>query len=92
MLFYILDSNEGKRRKKSAIEMHTTSAIEKVIDAICKEDKIVLPPPPEPNEMDSFLSLVGFRLQKKSSKSKFKIMQQILQLTYDIIIQEDINE
>jgi len=72
--------------------MHTTSAIEKVIDAICKEDKIVLPSPPKPNEMDSFLSLVGFRLQKKSSKSKFKIMQQILQLTHDIIIQENINE
>lgn len=88
MLFYILDFNKEKRRKKS----DTTSAIERVIDAICKEDKIALPPPPEPNEIDSFLSLVGFRLQKMSPQTRFKIMQQILQLTYEIIIQEDINE
>lgn len=60
MLFYILGFNKEKRRKKS----DTTSAIERVVDAICKEDKIALPPPPEPNEIDSFLSLVGFRLQK----------------------------
>lgn len=88
MLFYILDFNKEKRRKKS----DTTSAIERVVDAICKEDKIALPPPPEPNEIDSFLSLVGFRLQKMSSQTRFKIMQQILQLTYEIIIQEGINK
>lgn len=88
MLFYILGFNKKKKKKKS----DTTSAIERVVDAICKEDKIALPPPPEPNEIDSFLSLVGFRLQKMSSQTRFKIMQQILQLTYEIIIQEDINE
>lgn len=88
MLFYILHFNKEKRRKKS----DTTSAIERVVNAICKEDKIALPPPPEPNEIDSFLSLVGFRLQKMSSQTRFKIMQQILQLTYEIIIQEGINK
>lgn len=86
MLFYILDSNKGQRRKRS----DSTSAIEKLADAICKEDKIILFPPPEPNEMDSFLSLVGFRLQKMTSKTRFEIMQKILQLTYEIIIRENI--
>lgn len=87
MLFYFLDFNKGKRGKKS-----DKSAIERVVDAICKEEKTVLPPPPEPNEMDSFLSLIGFRLNKLSSKTRFQVMQQILQITYDIIIQEDMNE
>lgn len=77
-----------KENKKS----DTSSAIERMVDAMCKEDRIVLPAPPEPDEMDSFLSLVGFRLKKMSSRTRFETMQKILQLTYDIIIQEIINE
>ncbi|TGZ53999.1 Uncharacterized protein DBV15_12250 [Temnothorax longispinosus] len=83
------DSSKGKKKKTND---GSTDAIERIADAICQEKNITLPPPPEPDEIDSFLSLVGFRLQKMPPKTRLEIMQNILQLTYERIIQENVYE
>ena len=63
--------------------------MERIADAICKESNIVLPPPPELNEIDSFLALLGFRLRKLPPRITLKTMKKILQLTYEVLMEED---
>ncbi|KYN06576.1 hypothetical protein ALC62_02471, partial [Cyphomyrmex costatus] len=81
-----------KGRKKRIKNDASRTALEKIANAICNQNKVTLPPPPESDEIDYFLTLLGCRLQKILPKTRLEIMQKVLQLTYEILMNEDNNK
>ncbi|XP_036147003.1 uncharacterized protein LOC118647022 isoform X2 [Monomorium pharaonis] len=80
------DSTE--RRKKPRKE-ETTNAIERIADAICQPNDFLLPSPPMPDEIDSFLSTVGHRLRRMSPRVQLDLMQEIFDITYRALISKN---
>lgn len=47
-----------------------------------------LPPPPVPDEIDSFLSMLGCQLRELESRKRRELMRKILNITYDTLTEQ----
>ncbi|KYM98503.1 hypothetical protein ALC62_10781 [Cyphomyrmex costatus] len=83
----LTDSTE--KRKKRPINEGNTNALDRIADAFCQSNDFLLPPPPVPDEIDSFLSTVGYRLRRMSPRIQLDTMQNMLDMTYKILISEN---
>lgn len=78
------NSRELKRKRKNS-EENLSSSIVKVAEAINASNKdIVLPPPPEPTEIDGCLNVIGNRLKKVPEIKQSDAVQKMLELSYEL--------
>ncbi|XP_066592982.1 uncharacterized protein [Prorops nasuta] len=76
-------ANSSKTRiKNKRAETNTASILERIADSLSQNTQIQLSPPPEPDEVDSFLSLVGSRIRRLPPSEQLDTMQEILELTF----------
>lgn len=45
----------------------------------------MIPPAPKPDEIDSAVAVIGCRLRQMPRKDQLRIIQQMLNLTYDVL-------
>lgn len=88
-IFQCITVSDSSGGRKKARKEETTNAIERIADAICQPNDFLLPPPPMPDEIDSFLSTVGHRLRRMSPRVQLDIMQKIFDITYRALISEN---
>jgi len=77
---------------KKTDNLKEKSAIERIANALCdtSNDDIILPPPPQPDDIDSFLNLLGSRICRLSDEQKQEAFQRHLQLSYDMLKENSI--
>jgi len=77
-------------RKKKRKNNDTTSGINKIANEICQPNRTTtLPPPPEPDDVDSFLISMGHHLKKLTTLKKIEVMQKFLKITYDALAESE---
>ncbi|XP_036139320.1 uncharacterized protein LOC118644593 isoform X1 [Monomorium pharaonis] len=83
-----IEPNCGLRNKKKKSNLETsTSAIEKIANSLCDNNDlpINLPPPPVPDEIDAFLSMLGCQLRELQLRKRREIMKKFLDIIYDAL-------
>lgn len=76
IIIYIFFLDHGSRRKKKRSDLEAcASAIEKIATALCESNDVPIAlPPPIPDEVDSFLTMLGYQLREhyvtKSNNAK----------------------
>jgi len=81
LLYFVAKKSENPTEK---------SAIDRIADALCDVSNNnvyndILPSPPEPDDIDSFLNLLGSRIRCLSEVQKQKAFQKHLELSYDML-------
>lgn len=81
--FISLGHRSRNKRRKNDSDMGVT-AIERIANALCENNdvSIDLPAPPVPDEVDSFLSMLGCQLRELPLRQRRDTMKQILDITY----------
>lgn len=75
------------KRKRSSEQQSST--LERIADSICRPSTpFIIPPAPKSDEIDSALAVVGCRLRQMNRKNQLDAIQQILNLTYNILKEE----
>ncbi|XP_071574844.1 uncharacterized protein [Temnothorax nylanderi] len=74
---------KDNRRKRQRSDDDTSSAINRIAEAVCQPSTLTLPPPPEPDDVDSFLLAIGHHLRELPTLTRIKVIQQFLQIVYD---------
>lgn len=72
------------KRKKSSGQQ--SSVLERIADSLCQPPTpFVIPIPPKIDEIDSTLSVIGSRLRQMDRETQLDTVQQIMNLTYEIL-------
>ncbi|XP_020298222.1 uncharacterized protein LOC109862568 [Pseudomyrmex gracilis] len=72
------------KRKKNLGQQ--SSALDRIADSLCQPSTpFALPPAPKYDEIDSSLAVIGWRLRQMNPKKQLHVIQQIMNLTYDIL-------
>lgn len=74
------------KRKRSSEQQ--SSALERIADSICRPSTPFITPAPKSDKIDSALAVVGCRLRQMNRKNQLDAIQQILNLTYNILKEE----
>ncbi|XP_071579124.1 uncharacterized protein [Temnothorax nylanderi] len=83
------ESSLGTPIKRKRSSEQQSSALERIADSICRPSTpFIIPPAPKPDEIDSALAVVGCRLKQMNRKNQLDAIQQILNLTYNILKEE----
>lgn len=88
IIIYIFFLDHGSRKKKKRSDSETcASAIEKIATALCENNDvpIALPPPPIPDKVDSFLTMLGCQLRELTLRKRRAIMKKISDITYNAL-------
>ncbi|XP_071649498.1 uncharacterized protein [Temnothorax longispinosus] len=83
-----VEQNRQKKTRKQSNNKKDNSALERIADAFCKrntEAPIVLPDPPENDEVDAIVAVVETRLRKLPRNILDDTAQKLFQLTYELI-------
>lgn len=82
-------TNTRKRRSRIKDTEEAVSAINRIADAMCKEEpNIVLPAPPQPDEVDSMLHAAGLQLRRMSYKRRMQTLLDIMQMVHTRLMEE----
>ncbi|XP_077264785.1 uncharacterized protein LOC143898874 isoform X2 [Temnothorax americanus] len=69
------------------------SAINRIADAMCRENpNIVLPAPPQPDEVDSMLHAAGLQLRRLSYRRRMQTLFDIVEMVHIRLMDENIEE
>ncbi|XP_020297427.1 uncharacterized protein LOC109861967 [Pseudomyrmex gracilis] len=72
------------KRKKNLGQQ--SSALDRIADSLCQPSTpFALPPAPKYDEIDSSLAVIGWRLRQMNPKKQLHVIQQMMNLTYDIL-------
>lgn len=80
----MISDSSGRKRKRSDND-DTANAMNRIAEAICRPNNLILPPPPELDDVDSFLIAIGHNLKKLPTLSRLEVIQQFLKITYDAL-------
>lgn len=80
----MISDSSGRKRKRNDND-DTASAINRIAEAICQPNNLTLPPPPELDDVDSFLVAIGHNVRKLPTLVRLDIIQQFLKITYDAL-------
>lgn len=79
-----------KKFRKSNKGFEATDAIEKIAEALSQpRTPLQLPPPHEDDEVDGFLTMLGFQLRKLNRNRQAQAMLQMHKIIFDISLSED---
>lgn len=87
-ILYVLYAYIFLETRKQSNNKKDNSALERIADAFCKrntEAPIILPDPPENDEVDAIVSVVETRLRKLPRNILDDTAQKLFQLTYELI-------
>ncbi|TGZ51407.1 Uncharacterized protein DBV15_12432, partial [Temnothorax longispinosus] len=70
-------------RKRQRSDDDTSGAINRIAEAICQPNSLTLPPPPEQDDVDSFLLAIGHHLRQLPTLTRIKVIQQFLEIVYN---------
>lgn len=88
-MYTFLDCGPRNKKKESNFET-SANAIEKIANALCDNNDIPLnlPPPPVPDEIDAFLSMIKCQLRELTLHKRREIMKKFLDILYDALAEE----
>lgn len=87
------DTRKRSRRNTAKNTEEAVSAINRIADAMCREEpNIVLPAPPQPDEVDSMLHAAGLQLRRMPYKKRMQTLLDIVQMVHTRLMEEDIEE
>ncbi|KYN36546.1 hypothetical protein ALC56_09091, partial [Trachymyrmex septentrionalis] len=78
-----LESNSGPRKKrKKSNSGKSVKAIDKIANVLCNDNDILinLPPIPVPNEINSFLLILGCQLRELALRKRREIIKKVLDI------------
>ncbi|XP_024870597.1 uncharacterized protein LOC112453846 [Temnothorax curvispinosus] len=78
---FIQKDNTRKRQRSG--DDDTSGAINRIAEAICQPSTLTLPPPPEQDDVDSFLLAIGHHLRQLPTLTRIKVIQQFLEIVYN---------
>lgn len=85
------DTRKKRTRKSSTKDTEeAVSAINRIADAMCREEpNIVLPAPPQPDEVDSMLHAAGLQLRRMSYRKRMQTLLDIMQMVHTRLMEEE---
>jgi len=64
--------------------------LERIADSLCQPSTpFIIPTIPKPDEIDSTLAVIGCRLRQMNRKTQLDVIQQIMNLTYNLLTKEN---